>query len=260
VAASFAGVAQAALDPHEMMFYASNGSANSATFDLGLTTDQFGPLSAAASTPGSTITWNLGASTVTPSTPGSTSLTYGSVWSSFAFGSSTVWGVIGGNTTLGDIVSTSSSSQATVASTSGDQANAAAVSVTGTQGEGGVYYPALNVTGTHATAANGAALNTTGNALHFNGFGGNDQWRQNTPFVAGMTGAGSLPFYYLAFGSDGGLPVDLTKYGGLFTLDAAAGTLTYSVAPATVPEPESWALLVAGIVMLGTIARRRMNG
>lgn len=47
----------------------------------------------------------------------------------------------------------------------------------------------------------------------------------------------------------------VTPYAGDFTY--AAGVLTYEVAP--IPEPETYALLLAGLGMLGFMGRRRLN-
>jgi len=49
----------------------------------------------------------------------------------------------------------------------------------------------------------------------------------------------------------------LTSYAGDFTY--AAGVLTYEVAAAPIPEPSEYALMLAGLGMLGFMARRRLN-
>jgi hypothetical protein len=46
-----------------------------------------------------------------------------------------------------------------------------------------------------------------------------------------------------------------TAYDGVFNFDYAAGTLTYTVA--AVPEPSTYAMLLAGLVAVGFLARRR---
>jgi hypothetical protein len=50
-------------------------------------------------------------------------------------------------------------------------------------------------------------------------------------------------------------PAKVTPYAGTFSYDA--GVLTYSVA--AVPEPSEYALLLAGLGMIGFMAPRRLN-
>jgi hypothetical protein len=84
----------------------------------------------------------------------------------------------------------------------------------------------------------------------------------------GTTAAGlgqSMGFYYATrSGTTGGNEVLAAQYklgtGEAFqwTLDAA-GNLSYGVTVAAVPEPTTWAMFVAGALMLGGIARRRLS-
>lgn len=43
-----------------------------------------------------------------------------------------------------------------------------------------------------------------------------------------------------------------------FELAGTAGSASYSVTLAPVPEPENWAMLVSGLALMGFVARRRM--
>lgn len=244
-----AGAANAALDSTELGFYASNGTAGSVFFDLGVTMGQFTP--AATNTPGLTITWDLSTGTVSSNTPGATTgFDYGSVWSGFSFSGSTRWGVVGpdGNIPLGNLVSTSSSPDAVVLGTTGNAADAASV-------VGELYYFQVNATGSHGSADHGASSNTgLGGDVFANSFGVNDQWGNQTPFVSGLQGNGSMPFFFI----DGTTASSSTivKYAGAFSL--SGNTLTYSVpGVAEVPEPSAYALVVAGLAGLGSLVRRR---
>jgi len=243
-----AGNASAGLELQQLGFYAANGSANSVFFDLGTTMSQFTP--AAASAPGTTITWDLVNSTVTGGTPGSTALTYGSVWSGFTFSPTTIWGVIAPDKTAGDIFTTTAASVPLIDTMI--SANAANAS----DGVELTYYFAISATGTHATSDNGAAFNTAGNALHYNGIGASDSWRNQSPFASGLAGSGSMPFYSLQYDLVNGddAPVVRTNFAGTWTLDAAGGTLTYAV---PIPEASTYAMMGLGLVVLGAIARRR---
>lgn len=241
------GQAHAAVDSTELAFYASKGTAGSVFFDLGVTMSQFTP--AAMSTPGLTITWDLVDGTVSSSTPGATTgFDYGSVWSGFGFSGTTRWGVVGadGNTPLGNLVSTTSSEEALVTGTSGNAADAASV-------VGELYNIQVNATGTHASADHGASSNTgLGGDVFANSFGVNDRWGNQTAFVSGLQGNGSMPFFFV----DGQTASASTvvKYAGTFTLDASAGTLTYAV---PVPEADTYALMGLGLGVLALASRTR---
>jgi hypothetical protein len=125
----------------------------------------------------------------------------------------------------------------------------------------GVDDTVLGQINTHTTNDNGASYVTdsTSSALHANGFGAFDDWRSQSPFSASRVGNGSIAVYRLAYneptGTLGGLRGSGQYAGGTFTLDWAAGTLTYGA----VPEPTSVALVVGGIAGLGAFVRRRKS-
>lgn len=244
VAMTCAGAANAAIQSQELILFLSNGSTNSATFDLGVAFSQLTPSF------NGTVTWNLATGGVS-GTPGSTSLSYGNVWSGAAFSATTQWGVFGIDTTASDLANTSLDSQALIGSSDSDANVDAAAQAVQTN-----YVNLLNNAGSHASAANGAFLSTGGLELHQNGFGDQGRYRLNTPYTINQIGDGSMSFYKVAYNLAGG-PAVVTKYPGSFSLNAAAGTLTYSVA--AVPEPSTYVLLGAGLIMVGAIARRRIN-
>lgn len=123
----------------------------------------------------------------------------------------------------------------------------------------------FNEVGTGASTSASAAGNVAVNGMPAGVFGG--ALIKNTTFSAGTYNSGyharqgsmATPSYHsLSFG------------GGLLTLTASAGagqfasvigndqnTLSFSVVPTPVPEPETFALMLAGLVAIGSLARRR---
>lgn len=77
----------------------------------------------------------------------------------------------------------------------------------------------------------------------------------NTPAampVASDSGSGAF-----SYSMTSGLLAQGQTYS--FELKGAASQATYTVTLAPVPEPESWAMLLCGIGLMGFIARRRSN-
>ena len=116
---------------------------------------------------------------------------------------------------------------------------------------------------TSASAAGNVAVNGTPAGV----FGG--ALNKNTTFSAGTYTSGYharlgtmvTPSYH-----------SLSFSGGFLTLTASAGagqfasvigndqnTLSFSVVPTPVPEPETFALMLAGLVAIGSLARRRQG-
>jgi hypothetical protein len=128
---------------------------------------------------------------------------------------------------------------------------------------------------THITAANVVlGANTSGIALGTDP-ASYEQAKSDSlngslnPGILGTSAAGlgqSMGFYYVTRSSTAnGAEIGASAYkltsGEAFqwTLDNA-GNLTYGVTvTAAVPEPSTWAMFVAGALMLGGIARRRMS-
>jgi hypothetical protein len=117
---------------------------------------------------------------------------------------------------------------------------------------------------------NGSSVTTDDQAINFGKAG---TMTQNWNGVLGsnnMTGAlgESLNFYFVtrsSVGGNGGPPTrdqyDNAIGPAKWTFSQAAGggdyTLTYT---APIPEPETWALMLAGMALVGGVARRRARG
>jgi hypothetical protein len=70
--------------------------------------------------------------------------------------------------------------------------------------------------------------------------------------------ANSQSFYQLTDVTGTALSkANVVKYAGSWSLNYAANTLTYSVA--AVPEADTWAMMLAGLMIVGGITRRRMS-
>lgn len=137
------------------------------------------------------------------------------------------------------------------------------------------YVAANQARGTHATEVNGASTATSldANNIYFgkvNGTTDGDNWAgfstdstakvgvdQNFYFLTTSSGVSSAQATKLAFGYDldGNGSLGATEMGK-WTVNAAAGTLTFTN-PAAVPEPETYAMLLAGLGLVGSILRRR---
>ena len=116
--------------------------------------------------------------------------------------------------------------------------------------------------------ANGASLSSdpgvNSNANHSNGFGNSDKFRDKATFVATAVAGTAQSFYYLDTNNGTSASTALvTQFGNAagnatFHYNDAAGTLTFNQV-AAIPEPETYALLLAGLGMLGFMGRRRLN-
>lgn len=109
-----------------------------------------------------------------------------------------------------------------------------------------------NGTGTHPTVANGSSYNPKGTA----GYAGANFFRfsDTNTFIGNKVGDSSALFFLQGDATDGSdptLPVIATKLGLTASFDGQ--TLNVSA----VPEPQAYALLIAGLAAVGFIARRR---
>lgn len=252
---AYASVAGAAIDfaslDGELFLNVINTTAGvSATFDLGTAIGAFDP--DALSAPGIMLQWDLSGT---------------AAWSAFVGAAGTALGTskfdikaIGPSLPFVDdqlVFLTTASTGLTIDPDTG--VTNQPMDTFGLFGDVGTYFVTdTNGEATHSTQANGAnfATSLTPNLYHEVAVG--DSWR-NT-FVGTSTGAigSGLPFYLL---SGPGFLFDAEYaqgrlYAGLWTL-SEAGVLSYATAP--IPEPESWAMLLAGLVAVGAVVRRRLR-
>jgi MYXO-CTERM domain-containing protein len=141
-----------------------------------------------------------------------------------------------------------------------------------------LYVDANNSRGTHATDANGASTATPTDAPNsffgaINGAGQGDTWLSKTTVDTTQPLDTSQNFWLLTTSSVSSLAqatktpfgVDLDHDGKItgdelskFSLNAN-GTLAFASPVSAVPEADTWAMLLAGLGMLGMMVRRRTS-
>lgn len=254
-----AGTANAALDNSlsgngSLYLSVWNGADTSAMFDLGYNIDSFLPAAMAAD--GISVNWNLAGSSVTGHT--STTLGYGTTWADFA-ATVTNWNTVVFDVAAMDDAGTTAGAKRYL-STSFDPLTA--VQAQGTSNlinfklvDG--YVNTSNPLGTHAANANGANLATAanGNAYYAAGGAKGPKWQNKASFVTNGVVGSDLSFYMLANGANGLTKATVTSYAGAFNL-SNTGVLAYATAP--VPEASTYGMMLAGLGLVGFMARRRL--
>ena len=244
--AANAGMTNAASGDSSLILTLLDNTNNiSATFDLGL---NYSTLPTAASQ-----VWNLAASA-----------DYSTAWTSFlsvANLTGSKWAVY-----AGDNVGSGAGSRGLVTTyASGTGMTQSQLSTAmGTAAMDG-YINANNPLGTHPAALNGASPAISGAAFAESAAYGTGSKINNQGGIIVMKGLDqSMDVVKLAFvGTNNLAQVSFTTLGNAYgnsTFNMSSnGVLSYNVAAAPVPEADTWALLLAGIGMMGFMVRRRTS-
>lgn len=237
------------------------GAPISVMMDLDFNTNSFLPTDMSA--PGTTIQWNFNTNSlmVNGIASSSTQTNWSNAMSSFnavAQSADTKWGVIGGDGlgdgTRGDTRFLSTAAPGTTLATMRSQTNANLANF----GLVDILYGANNLLQRDSGENGGTA--SSGQAYVGDGgsFGTLGKWQNNSSWVT-WAKVGQTADFYMIDTNIGISPTRslITPYAGTFNYDA--GVLTYAVPVAAIPEPSEYALMLAGLGMIGFMARRRLN-
>lgn len=248
----------------------SVSNTTSFTVDLGLTLDQFAAAVAPTAT-GIKLVWDLDANTFSDGVGAGYSATglvtqtmnYGSVYTTFATPSVTgasdfkfdvkaMDGLPGSFPTAGQNRYLSTSAANSITATNGQVFVMDNVDVYPTAANGDT------TNSTHGTAFNTAGANMfdPGDAtnVYFQSTG--DNWNGATSFTSTGATSSALNFYFLTNSSGvAASSATVTKYSGVWSFDTATAQLSYTTAP--VPEAETYAMMLAGLGLVGFMVSRR---
>jgi hypothetical protein len=241
------------------------------TVDLGLRLDQFTAASALVNADGVKLVWDLDGGTFADLSAVSTglgaqmqTLNYGSVYTTFATAA-----VIGATDLKFDVKSMDGlPTNLPSAGTNRYLSTSAAATLSQTNGQVFVmdnvdaYAIAANADATNST--HGTDLNTAGANMFDAGDatnvyfenGSKNNWNGATSFTSTGSTSNDLSFYFLSnTGTNTATQATVTKYAGVWSFDVATAQLSYTTAP--VPEAETYAMMLAGLGLVGFMVSRR---
>lgn len=248
--------------------------------DLNFNLNDFLPTSTAAS---QTIVWNFNANTITVNGVAQVGadIAYSAQFSSFSTGTTAVqtselrWGVVGGDSLNQVYVTTGAPSTNNLANTGTTRQTSASTSNMGLMD--GLWLD-NNVVGTHATNATGAKFSLATEAAYapvagIGNFGTTGNWNNALKWNAVLANNVASKFFLLdnTFQRPGTDVTPITTYGNpdvsapaistssfsTFAFDQDAGVLTWTGVATPIPEPGTYAMLLAGLAAVGFMARRR---
>ena len=232
----------------------SNGSPISMMMDLDFNLNSFLP--AAMSAPGTTIQWNFGANSLTVNgvASGSTQTNWSGALGSFnaiAQTTDTKWGVIAGDDISLRYLTTVVAGTPITTVDNTTQFNMTQFNAVDVMFNNQNLQQVGGINGSTASSGQGYVGGTYGL-----GTSGSRGWQNRIATgVVTLANYGSNADFYLLDTNSPTTAVGVTPYAGTFNY--AAGVLTYTVA--AVPEPSEYALMLAGLGMIGFMARRRLN-
>lgn len=239
----------------------STGSPISMMMDLDYNVDSFLSNAALTSNAGSTIEWNFNTNTlkVNNVVQGAAQTNWSGAMNTFAASAQsaeTKWAVIAGDSLStgvpGDVRYFTTAAPGTLLTTLQSQTKANLSNFSAVDS-------LFNNNNLLQTASNGSTA-TTGSAYvgSTDQFGTAGKWENKFVGVAWANEGQTTDFWmYDTNNGTSATKALLTSYAGDFSY--AAGVLTYEVPAAPVPEPETYALMLAGLGMLGFMARRRLS-
>jgi hypothetical protein len=267
VAIAASGMANAAIDNFasgnsSLLFFAADktGSPISMSLDLSFNLNDFLPGSTLAN---STIAWNFNTNTLSVNGVQQAG-TYN--WSSLletfsgtAQVAQTSWGVIAGDSTLASASDSTSIRYLSTSKSSLDLADNQTLSTLSFFSSVDNHFnnvAAGQGANDGVTASSGAAYVAHGTAL-----GANFNWqnRSTAGSSAAAVGESLNVYFYDGVAFPGTNRATVTQFGnanGVASFSYSEGILTYT---APVPEPETYALMLAGLGLVGAIARRRKS-
>lgn len=240
------------------------------TVDLGLDIDQF--TAASVNAAGVKLVWDFDSNTFTDMSAASTGLSalvqplnYGSVWTTFATAAVAGAADLKFDVKAMDGVPTtvlSGSGQNRYLSTSQNPTVSANNTTIFNMDVGtDVYLKAVNGDTTNST--HGTDLNTAGASMYdlgdntdayFQSQG--DQWAGQTTFSSTGSVDSPLNFFFLSNSSAvGASAANVTTFAGQWAFDETTAQLTYLTAP--IPEAETYAMMLAGLGLVGFMVSRR---